>query len=113
MKYLLPVLVFTSLLFAACQKDQPHLPAEKMKAILTDIYIAESYSMVITQDSTKPGTQKNADSLARFYAEIFQHHHITQQEFTNSMRWYEQHPDELDSVFAKMIPQLGKLQEKR
>jgi len=110
MKYFLPILIAALLWTASCKKEQPHLSAEKMQGVLTDIYMAESYSMTIAQDSTKPGTQKNLDSLARYYREIFKHHNITQQEFTSSMTWYEQHPEELDSAFANMIPQLTKLQ---
>jgi len=109
MKYFLPIL-FVAFLFTACEQQQPHLSREKMQQVLTDIYIAESYSMVIMQDSTRPGTQKNLDSLARYYREIFKHHNITSREFTSSMRWYEQNPDELDSTFSKMIPELTKHQ---
>lgn len=109
MKYILPI-IFAALLWSSCKKEQPHLSTEKMQQVLTDIYMAESYSMTIAQDSTRPGTQKNLDSLARYYREIFKHHNITQQEFVFSMKWYERHPEELDSAFAKMMPRLTRLQ---
>lgn len=107
MKYLLPVF-FAIMIFASCKKERPHLPKEKMKQVLNDLFIAESYSTAIGQDSTRPGAKRNTDSLARFYEEIFHHHQVSREDFNYSIRWYEEHPEDLDSLFNDMIKDLNK-----
>lgn len=95
----------------ACKSDEPaHLSAEKMQAVLKDIQVAETYSTMVARDSLHMTNEKNADSLALYYKEIFQHHHITRQEFESSMKYYEQHPDDLDSIYGRVLTDMNKMQ---
>ncbi|XZF16517.1 DUF4296 domain-containing protein [Chitinophagaceae bacterium MMS25-I14] len=100
------------LLLAACKTEESHIPAGKMKQVLLDIHIAESWSSMCVTDSLKqhPSREKNMDSLAVYYNSILKHYNITSDEFQSSMQWYQHHPDELDSVYANIIPELSKLE---
>lgn len=110
MKYSI-LLIFVSIIcFASChQQETDHLPAQKMQQILLDVSTAEAYSIVMPKDSTKKTSDKNEDSLAVFYKRILKHYNISQAEFDKSMDWYKKHPDELDTIYTKMIPEMTKL----
>lgn len=93
----------------ACNNDEPPLPPEKLQAILLDLHFAEGYSMMVT-DSTHFLREKNKDSLAVFYNDVLKHHNVPKDKFLETMEWYKRHPEELDSVYARMLPELGKLE---
>lgn len=92
--------------------ESSHLPREKMQKILYDIHIAETYSVIIMQDSVSRTSEKNLDSLAHFYNTIFKHYGITAEQFGKSLDWYKQNPSELDSIYVAMIPEMSKLEGK-
>jgi len=99
--------------FASCQEEATsHLPAQKMEEILLDIHLAEAYSTMVPKDSTVRITDKNLDSLAVFYKKVFDNHQITQQQFLSSMKWYKEHPVELDSIYTRMIPRISEIEGK-
>ncbi|HRO42769.1 MAG TPA: DUF4296 domain-containing protein [Flavipsychrobacter sp.] len=100
------------LLFSCRQKETAHIAPQQMQQILFDIHLAESYSTALHSDSTKRNTERNLDSLAVFYRSVFQHHNITQQQFEESLDWYKQNPEDLDSIYARLIPEMGKLEAK-
>ena len=56
-----------------------------------------------------PGA-KNLDSLSAYYKDIFAHYHVTQAQFTESMDWYKNHPDDLDTMYNEMIPMVTGMQ---
>jgi len=108
MRYSICIAIVLLLLTTACsnKKAEAPIPAAKMQAIMLDIHLAEAYSGTIP-DSAHSG--KNRDSLARYYKEIFAHHQIAEADFNKGLEWYRVHPDELDSVYAKMLIMLGKM----
>jgi hypothetical protein len=83
-----------------------------MEAILQDIHLAEAYSVIVNQDSVHKSNEKNLDSLALYYSVIFRHHKTDEKEFEKSLQWYKQNPEQLDSVYAKMIDQVSLLEGK-
>jgi len=87
-------------------KQEPHLPPDKMQHILTDMHLAEINSMFV-YDSTHQARNKNPDSLALYYNEIFAHYNITKEEFSKSLDWYKLNPEELDSVYSRVITDLS------
>ncbi len=103
------LLAFT-LLFTvvACKKDNgDHLPPQKMEQVLMDMSIAETYSAMLHDNSHPPGS-KNTDSLTSYYKDIFAHHHITREQFKNSLDWYKQHPDDLDTIYTNLSAKADK-----
>ena len=80
-----------------------HLSPKVMQKVLLDINVAESYSINV-KDSLHKGGTKNMDSLAVYYGAIFAHYKITQEQFSQSLNWYKDHPDEMDTLYNNMIP---------
>lgn len=106
-------LLFASIaaLILSCNKESGnHLPPEKMKAVLTDIHLAESYSMVLKNNTLSQPSSKNIDSLSEYYAVILKHHGITSQEYQSSLEWYKEHPQDLDTIYTNMQPEFSRLQ---
>jgi hypothetical protein len=94
------------LLYSCKPKEEEHLSPEKMQHILTDLHLAEINSMLV-YDSTHQARNKNIDSLALYYNEVFAHHRISKEEFSKSLEWYKANPQELDSVYARVITDLS------
>ena len=111
--YRIILIVFPVLILFSCKHvtSNDHLPTATMQKILLDINLAEAYSVNI-KDSVHRGSIKNTDSLSGFYQTIFNHYKITPEEFKNSLEWYKGHPEELDSVYNKMIPVVARWQVK-
>lgn len=79
----------------------------RMAPILADLHVADAYSTLV-RDSLHPNREKNYDSLAKWTTQIFARHKVTMQDFNRSMDWYRDHPVELDSLYASVIPILEK-----
>jgi hypothetical protein len=45
--------------------------------------------------------------LSVYYQEIFAHHNITQEQFIESLAWYKNHPEELDTLYNNLIPKVA------
>lgn len=111
MKRKLFVIICLGLFIVSCQKSAgPQLPPDKMRAVLFDLHLAETYSMTLYPDSTRRNVERNLDSLAVFYRSVFKHHNITPAEFEQSLKWYMQNPEDLDTIYTRMIPEMGKLE---
>ncbi|RYZ54520.1 MAG: DUF4296 domain-containing protein [Sphingobacteriales bacterium] len=100
---LLPLLFLIAVMYS-CKTETSHLPPGKMQAVLTDLHYAEVLSMAVNKDSALRRSQRDLDSLALFYKSVFSHHGISRQEFHTSLEWYKHNPDELDSIYNRMVP---------
>ena len=101
-KPLLFIIIAASLLVHSCSPVSGggyHLPVKTMQKVLLDINIAEAYSL-LEKDSLHRIGNKNIDSLSQYYNDIFAHYHITHAQFDQSLDWYKNNPDELDSIYA-------------
>jgi len=96
------------ILLLSCERlsKKDHLPSKVMAKVLTDINIAEAYSTEVKDSLHRAPNTKNIDSLARYYKDIFAHYNITAGQFTASMKWYESHPQEMDSLYQNVITSL-------
>lgn len=107
---LLITLLFIAGFCTSCtQEEEKPLPREKMTELMTDIYLAEVYSSIVN-DSTGLSANKNEDSLALYYKSVLNHHNITLEEFSKSLRWYSDHPAELDSVYINLLNELSTME---
>lgn len=107
---LIYVLLIGTILATGCRKKEDRLPPDKMRKILTDLHLAEVYSTMVGQDSMRGAVEKNLDSLAHYYREILAHHQTSFEEFRRSMDWYTRNPEQLDSVYARMLPAFSELE---
>lgn len=82
-----------------------------MQEILLDIQLAEAYNSMLKPDSNAAPNKpiKNIDSLAQYYNIILSRHKVTYSQFKESMDWYRQNPDKLDSIYAHIQPNLAKM----
>ena len=94
-------------LLSGCAKNEPHMSPSRMAPILADLHVADAYSSIV-RDSLHPNGEKNYDSLAGWTAEIFRKHSISREDFNKSMDWYRNHPVELDSLYAAVVPLIEK-----
>ena len=92
------------------EKEVQHLSSSRMQQVLFDLYLAEAYSTMVPKDSFLRITEKNKDSLALFYQRVFRSHKITQKQFEQSMKWYTEHPEHLDTIYTRLIPEISKLE---
>ena len=86
------------------------MPPAKMQQVLYDLHLAEAYSTMARKDSTVRRNAKDMDSLGVYYVTIFKHHQLSADQFQESLQWYKEHPEQLDSIYSKMIPDVLKLQ---
>lgn len=87
---------------AGCAEEpSPPIDLVRMEALLSDIQEAEIYSSQLP-DSTNQWTNKNKDSLRRYYQEIFAHHGVDAQEFEEALRWYAYRPHLLDTIYLRI-----------
>lgn len=105
--------VFCCLIFfvASCKQETPHLPKDKMQQVLLDVQMAEVYSSMLPKDTGLLAGAKETDSVAAFYQEVLQHHHVTAAELMQSLDWYRAHPAELDSVYSQAMKALDKAEK--
>lgn len=87
----------------------PPVPAEKMQKVLLDLHVAEVYSSML-DDSLHQARNKNMDSLAGYYSDVFAHHHITREEFAQGVEWYKKHPSEMDSLYKNLVRAAGEME---
>jgi ParB-like chromosome segregation protein Spo0J len=106
----LKILAISLLLLAACKEasnvvadSEGRIPAKKLEQILHDIQLADVYSLSVREDTLHQFGQKNPDSLARYYQEIFQHHGVTYDQFDKTIAWYKEHPANFDTVYQNVL----------
>jgi hypothetical protein len=97
---LLPLLLLFSC--NSFRKDEAPMPAAKMRQIFMDLHVAEAYSSML-DDSLHVSRNKNIDSLAVFYTDVFAHHNVTREQFMNGVDWYRRHPEAMDTFYKGLI----------
>jgi hypothetical protein len=95
-----------NVLLIGCADDTPPIPIQKMSAILTDIHLAESYAQKAPQD-IKQLTTKNQDTINAYMAIVFHTHQVSETAFREGLKWYQQHPKLLDSVYQQVLNTLS------
>lgn len=98
-----------SLTVVACNSDQePPIPVTQMSNILFDLQVAEDYSIGKFTDSIPHGSEKNADTLAYYYAMVLKHYNLSPEQLKAAMNWYYAHPMVMDSVYRKVLDKANK-----
>ena len=96
--------------FTSCKRieEKPPISMEKMKKVLLDLQIAETYSVGLNFDTLSPGNKfkKNYDSLSVFYGAVLNHHDLSITDFKEAMKWYENKPVLMDSLVMLTIEQM-------
>lgn len=113
LRYLSSLLLAIAM-FASCNEtvvEQPpsgSIAAKTFEKILYDMQLADVYSQSVRKDTTQTYGQKNKDSLARYYNEIFAHYNVTLEQFQKTMEWYKEHPPQLDTIYNNVLNRMSK-----
>jgi len=90
-------------LFFGCKNStntiiEPSLDKDKMKAVLTDLYLAEAAAELnrITSDSTLLPHKSN------YFVLIFTKHSITQQQYEDAYEYYTAQPEILLKIYEEI-----------
>ena len=82
--------------FVACQDSlNAPIPEEKLISILVDVHTAEAM--------TETEIQRVRDSINPiYYAQIYEKHGVTSQDFDSTMSVYAHNPERFDSVYSRV-----------
>lgn len=98
-----------SLTLVSCDSGQePPIPVTQMSNILFDLQVAEDYSIGKFTDSIPHGSEKNADTLAYYYAMVLKHYSLSPEQLKSALNWYYAHPTVMDSVYRKVLDKANK-----
>jgi hypothetical protein len=79
------------------------LPKEKMAQVITDIHIAEAEAGIhALPDSTSKGLIS--------FQKVFEKDTITKRQYEESLTFYIDHPQLLDTVYTQVLNELSKMQ---
>lgn len=100
-------------LAVGCKSKMPSISQKEMTSILLDMHIADSYAQILPKTDSNSIELKNKDSLKKFYADIFQIHHINENEFKENLDWYGLNTIIMDSMYQSILADLSLLQVKK
>ena len=102
-------LLLTSSLFSCGEKEKTVaipsgiLPQEKMAAVLTDIHIAEA-------EANLGAPPDSALKTPISFHKIFEKDSVSKKQYEESLSFYVDHPELLDSIYTHVLNQLDKMQ---
>ena len=107
-KFLFPLLFFCILFSCGQEKKGVVIPAnilsqEKMTRVITDIHLAEAEMQV---KSLPDSTSKSPLSFQK----IFDKDTISKQQYEESLNFYMDHPELLDTIYVQVLNELSKME---
>ena len=106
------LLVFV--LLAACKTvttDTGVLSPAKLEPVILDLQLAEAYANTVNMQAPANAVNAQNDSFLVYRKAILSKHHISDEDYTNSMKWYAQHPEQLDTMYAHVNTKLNQLRD--
>ncbi|MBL4651327.1 MAG: DUF4296 domain-containing protein [Flavobacteriales bacterium] len=106
--YLFVLILFVSSLFFGCAEEKTRtkpasvLTGAEMVAILTDIQLIEG--AVSKKIIDRNASQKESPI---YYEKVFEKHEITRQQFSESIAYYSEKPEELQIIYEKVLVELS------
>lgn len=102
------ILVFISVVifFSSCSKSavkipEDIIPKDSMVFIMMDVHIAEAGVKSLPADSLMINTKT-------YYEFIYKKHHITEEQFQKSLRYYTYNPELLQEIYTKITEEMSK-----
>ena len=102
--FIIAILIFLS----ACKPAAPTVPSkfiqpDKMKMVLSDMFIADA----ISSNRAMGGTNEK-QFTSQYYATIYKNYGITQDEFAKSYKFYEDNPVLLNKLYDEVLGEISK-----
>ena len=108
----IPIL-FLTLLVYGCYHDEPQpsfdmsmvIPADSMVTILTDLQLVDGAVNL----KSKQGKPK-IEYASSYTDQVLAKYRITEERFSESLRYYSYYMEEMDKIYEEVINRLGKLE---
>ena len=103
------IFILSVCLFSCGQEQKPLiipaniLPQQKMAQVLTDIHIAEA-------EINLNSPPDSASKMTTDFEKTFTKDSITKQQYEESLNFYMDHPQLLDTVYVQALNELSKMQ---
>ncbi len=78
------------------------MPKEKMRDVLLDMNYAEVWGRDQQMDTAMVPDSVKELRVKTYYSQVLQLHGITREEFSRSYKFYEAHPDRLETIYKEM-----------
>ncbi|HPI53301.1 MAG TPA: DUF4296 domain-containing protein [Chitinophagaceae bacterium] len=95
----------------SCTETKPKLSVDKMTNLLLELHLAESYAQQIRID-TLGRSMPNQDSLRSMNAALLKKYQVSEGDVEQSLQWYSQQPELLDSMYQQMLSELAVMASK-
>ena len=95
----------------SCSETKPKLSVDKMSRLLLEFHLAESYAQQIRID-TLGRSMPNLDSLQSMNAALLKKYQMSETDVEQSLKWYCQQPELLDSMYQQMLSELAVMASK-
>lgn len=99
-------LAIVTILLSACFQNREKLPwsQEKTIAFFTEVQLIES-------ELSFQGKNQQKDSLSKiYYQALFEKFGTNQTEFETILKYYTEHPDEMENIYSEVITKLMLIQ---
>ena len=102
--------------FASCTMQKPVrpeapqnlLPADKMVEVITQMHLADALVSSMHQASDSALIHRKS-----MYGLIYKRAGVSENDFESSFNYYKLIPDRIDSIYADVIEELGKLESQK
>lgn len=95
------VLLLTSCSKSAVKIPDDIIPKDSMVFIMMDVHIAEAGVKTLPADSLLINTKT-------YYEFIYKKHHITEEQFQKSLRYYTYNPELLQEIYVRITEEMSK-----
>ncbi len=100
------IVAYCLICFQSCGEPKPTLSVSKMTNLLLEMHLAESYGQQIRID-TLGRSMPIQDSLLSMNAALLKKYQVTEKEVEESLQWYSQRPELLDSMYQQILSELA------
>lgn len=105
-------LIFFLLLVASCSR--PPSPSDVPENLIQrDTFLLVLSEVHLIEGVMKQNILRNDDPallIEEHYNELFDRYHINQERFTETYRWWYEHPEELDGLLEEVVENLSELE---
>lgn len=107
------IFLLMAILTPACYHTAPEpefnrklvLPPDKMESLLTDLQLVDAAVNLKQRDGLPP-----EETAEPYFEEVLKEHHVSREEFEESMRYYAYHLDELQAIYEQVIVKLSEME---
>ena len=102
-----------ALILSACYHDAPEpsfnmelvLPQDSMVVLLTDLQLVDGAVNLKSRSG-----QRQSDYANAYTEQVLEKHGVSNEQFTESIRYYSYYIEELDKIYEEVIIRLGKIE---